>query len=74
LEVVACTSCPFHDPSVQWTVKSTSEGFALTIGSEKDRICIVFTTEDIQQFFAQYAESQLAARAWLEPQEEPPDA
>jgi hypothetical protein len=72
LEVLACTSCPFHDPHVRWTAKPSAEGFCLTIGSEKDRIRLVFTREEIQQFFAQYAESQLADRGWLAPQENTP--
>jgi hypothetical protein len=54
---------PFHDPAVQWTAKRTAEGLCLTIGSEHDRILVVFSTEEMQQFVAQYADSQLSAAA-----------
>jgi hypothetical protein len=72
MEVLACTSCPFHDPQVRWKATPVPEGFCLTIGSDTDRICLVFTMEEMQQLCAQYAESQLADRAWLQPQEDTP--
>ena len=55
----------FHDPDVQWRFRITGGEHILTVGSEDDRIRLVFTREELQQIFAQYAESQLTDRQWI---------
>jgi hypothetical protein len=57
----------FHDPKVKWTFRLIEDNYTLTIGSEKDRIRIIFSTEELQQIFAQYAESMLNDRVWISP-------
>jgi hypothetical protein len=71
VEVLVVTSGPFHDPAVRWSAKPTADGFCLTIGSDKDRMCIVLTPDEMQQCVGQYAASQWADRMRRAPQEEP---
>lgn len=55
MEALVLTDKPWHDPDAQWNCGIKGDRLLLLVGSERDRVCLSLTQEEVKEMMVRWA-------------------